>query len=327
MQTPAKDPPTTGKDAFLIKDLIQDMSKYNYLSIKGGRERAQRAKEIEYCQHAFLGKNDGSRNLYCIKCSFVKENICRCRLEVPSVDNPSGERNCLKCGIILECEHDVAITDDSSGEKVCTKCGLVLRVFMEPPTLRELPQIDRILRESTFHDLCDAAMLNDGIAKRASTEFVRFRKLNECKHLSNKKLMAYSLHYATYVEGSPRPPAEISTYTGVKKSDLCDIESILPIPMELLKPEAFVSRFCYHLDLDGRDEIAIKKICSELTRVDAHDPRTVAASVIYSYSQQHKCAAGGTLTMKKIADVCDVSSSAISNCLPIISIELSSIYK
>lgn len=239
--------------------------------------------------------------------------------------------------IIDNCRHGSVIHDHVSGHEVCSSCGLVLDVIMkheklmddsvyhrtEDEACKELPQVREVTRDTRFSHICDQNMLNEGIANRASIEFARFSKMKAGRHFTTNQLEAYSLYYATFAEKSPRPPVEIAAYTNVTKKVLCDMERVFPIPLDSLKPKLFLPRFCYFLGYSGKDQVAMESMCQKLTRVDAYDPRTVAGTVIYLYYiMESAIKPTKKLTQKKIGDICNVSSTSISKCLPLVRLDI-----
>lgn len=319
-------------------DLMGMMSGVAELSARGNSERKREMWR--------MGGRDGRRGMMtvCKRCSAVTSRSIYDRDECKNCGQPL----CLGCGAV-----DI-VHDHVSGNEVCANCGIVIRQILLPTTVttvttkspehappgplkpacghrlstqREvLVDLKKSSRESAYLDLCDAAMLNDKVAARASQEFMRFRAMAKSEKISDKNLMAYAIYYAAIVEGSPRSPLEIAARTGVTKSILCDIEGVFPLPLDTLAPDSYIPTFFPHLGLgDTRHQMAIERLCRGLTCVDAYDPKTVAATIIYIYCRDPRTILEQGVsrpTMKEIGRVCGVSASSISRCAIIVHEEL-----
>jgi transcription initiation factor TFIIIB Brf1 subunit/transcription initiation factor TFIIB len=145
------------------------------------------------------------------------------------------------------------------------------------------------------------------------------------------ELAAYSLYIANLKEGAGRSPDEIAAYTGVDRSSLCQLEEIFPPPLELQRNISCLPRFCYDLGITYKQQLEITDIYNRVTNADGHRPVTVVAAIIYLYMKRiggnntppdvrkgRKADSGragkgaGRITIKRVADVCNVSKLSLS---------------
>lgn len=220
-------------------------------------------------------------------------------------------------------------TCEDSGDLICIQCALVVDRLLYPPDqpLQHI-QIERLKREAFFADVCDADMMNEGVALRAATEYDKLRLLEEklletdklARKTTERKMLAYSVYSASLKTGAARDPDEIAHYTGVEKKDLCKLQNLFPISLRHQKAIPFLARYSYFLGLTYKQQREIESMYNRAEAVDGHNDRTVIASLILIYCERHgikkDVAKRGQkkIVARDVASVCGVAPSSIGIC-------------
>lgn len=225
-----------------------------------------------------------------------------------------GESN-----VTTTCKHGRTTDDEFAGDIICVECGLVLQRLLDISYASPAKVIDpdKKKREEKFLDACDANMMNEGLSKIANQRFETFRKDAAAASFGDDELAAFSLYYAALEEGAGRPPAEISAYMHVDVSAVYRLEGIFQPPLQTVSPTSFLPRYCSQLGIGWQREKEIASFCKKVTSLDGRDPRTIAAAAIFLHNEMvlPKSAANPKVTRKGLADLFNISRSAIGSCI------------
>ena len=161
-----------------------------------------------------------------------------------------------------------------------------------------------------LRDVSSLAEIPGGIVDHALSYFRKIqkqlggRKPNFCW----RDLAAYALYETLSREGASKTKREIGYFTSCSPTKLFEIESALNLEDTLENAADYVDRFCIQLEMRYSDASAIKNILtSQKSLFNGITAQCGAAAAIHSYC----LGKGRKVTLKKICQVCDVSSPNI----------------
>jgi transcription initiation factor TFIIIB Brf1 subunit/transcription initiation factor TFIIB len=204
------------------------------------------------------------------------------------------------------------IDDYREGACVCTTCGLVLEEQLTLPSFVpnrvRYAEVDNLSykKETFLKDVCDRAQISNGVIydTLAYVQKVTDHLSSVSKRFQIEEIVAYALYHTLNVHNSSRTITDIARYSGVPQSRLWAIESSIPTTASAAV-ENMIDGFCASLGIAYfHTSIIRKNIINNMDELEALHPGTITSAIIYIYSKKVLL----NLTMKKICEVCQVSS-------------------
>lgn len=192
------------------------------------------------------------------------------------------------------CSHTNHIIDEREGTIVCTDCGLVLtdKIFHETLAVNDITT-ELIVR---IKDILERLFLPDCF----TSDIIR-----KYRNLPNKKyLLEYVIYLTLHENGFPISIKDIAFVCGIPDSKIYDLQE--QNTSICLQPKDLLEKYCINLQLDYKTYSLIKKELP-LEIKTGHNPLTVIAATIYTYSKNNKL----KLSMKQIASAVNISTVSI----------------
>ena len=223
------------------------------------------------------------------------------------------------------CSHQNYITDYSSGTEVCTDCGLVLKNeiyswYNHPLSSSSFETKNKKNNKISFnlqagldvlYDVCSTYNIPSQICKQACSIFQD--KKDQLKPSNVHSTAAFCLLEATKIFEVPSTYYEICCMFKIPTKDLLKKDKTLnskeKLQIDTLKPSDLMPRIEFPCKMLYSKHVQIGKKADKLFYKVNSCPKTCLAYVIYEEfskkSNQLK------LSMKKCAELCNVSTSSI----------------
>jgi transcription initiation factor TFIIIB Brf1 subunit/transcription initiation factor TFIIB len=213
------------------------------------------------------------------------------------------------------CRHKTIVKDMHEGTIVCTDCAKVLDscfyIDINEEYVTKAPYDFYAPIEQYLVDICTNGNIPNSIRNDAFSHFKLLKQNLETRKfkVNDVDIIVYALYEILARHNTPRTPQEMQGLTNVSVGRLWKIETKITCQTTYTDPADYVNRYATFLDLSYTDIKSIIHIIHNIRELDDVRPRCLVAAIFYLYCKQNNI----KNTLKKICEVCSVSTSAAHN--------------
>ena len=226
-------------------------------------------------------------------------------------------RRRYNAGSTNACSHLQTVDNDREGECVCTECGLVLESLYTATYEDMHMSATSYTADSNIYsfvsDICHNGCMPEGVITYAMNYYRKLcTKLR--KQFPERNIAAYAVYETLNRFEATRTAEEIEHFSGVKIRDIWLIESNISTDAALNDPTGYVQRYASLLGLKYCHQLFIKEVIvlmENSLNIGNIKANCLVAVTIYLASKE----LGEKLMLKKICEVCDISTTSVHRVL------------
>jgi transcription initiation factor TFIIIB Brf1 subunit/transcription initiation factor TFIIB len=208
----------------------------------------------------------------------------------------------------MSCTHSSVIEDEREGTVVCLACCRVIDQLYVSFAVSNPTLSNPLSKYDSIENICANFHIPESVKQSCISIFERVKRVKGTRKFSNSALIAYAIYNGLLEHTIARSPQEILFMTGVDLTQIMAIEKVLSTPVICPSSSTYLERYAVQCGLGFKDVQQMYHYYEYVNELcENYASQTIAAAIIAHYCKLNKKA----LTVKKIANVCMVSSSSL----------------